>query len=471
MAKAKSFLEIIKNLTYGETDIPKDFCDAVSYQIISATLGRFYIQPNLMLRPNLYQVVCAPPQISRRGTLMNVFNTVCDSALYTYGTYLNKEYPVYKKANKKGKESKETEEKEKVDQIILLRNANKIGGGSGEGWVDFIGYAHNKYRITAFNASFDEFGHMLTAMTNKGKFESTTFKIIIKMYRGEGHTEYFSRRESEKTTRTLPEGLYFTLFGTMQKPDNYIKDSIISSTGFLRRFIIDSKSGEEVIKRFKPGLDLELMPLFDTLHKIGSDIGEEMIRLHEKEDNGELIEISVDDDFHKAYTRIEKEVRDKAGMNEDSPYYQFLTGKAEQIMKRSMLRAIADGRTKLNKDDFTISKKYIDRATKSIQETLEDTELSRKEKIRKKRYNEVIRGIKKKKKKNSTELLQYCNCNTKEMNEHIAEAYRKKDIDADTLIKYVSFRGIILQLITDGQLNKSYLEKWEQIHKTGRKSK
>ena len=460
------FINRISDILIKYTDMPEDFAVCTAYHAISETLGQFFIQPNLKMRPNLYTLLCSTPQISRRGTVMDALEKVVFTALETYGDNLDVDDPITKTVKKKNDEG----EIEEVEKIIprrkLFKTVHSLSGGSGAGFTDKIERMYNEYAIKHFGVHSREFGHQMTQMLEKGSFSSTLMELYVLLYRGESKTDDFSEKGEGKTERTLPP-VYFTLFGTMQRPDTYIKSAVVSYTGFLRRFILNSKSGRIIIKKFIPGLDLNLRGMEAELVEIGKKIGMMMFACSTK---GKLIDMSYTKDFYNKYTPLEKSVREYCGLNEESPYAQFKVGMVEQILKYSMLYAIAESRTELTENDFDSSRELVEKLTQELKETVEDTALTNDQKRQKKDYTQVLNAISTA--KNSTELQRKCTySNSKQINQHIREALSRGEISVEQALQFLTEKMVVMSLFRDEMITRDDVELWVERHKKGRKPK
>jgi len=257
MNLVKDYVDIVSSYT----DAPELFIRASAYFIISSTLGKFFYCPYLVghARPNLWIVLSSIPGRMRRSTITN----------YTIFTYKHAMMKFYQKSAEFAKEKGFALDLERFKNLIF---SSFIEEGTPEGIIDHI----QSTNLDAYCIISSEFGSLLERATTRD-YEMGLLALFSKLYYGEGGVYYLSKRgkkNEEESVRIIPEGLYVTMFSSMQEPHLYLTPKMIRQ-GFLRRLMICYVEPNE-LKEWKPPFRLELKNVYDDLANLAEKIGEKV---------------------------------------------------------------------------------------------------------------------------------------------------------------------------------------------------
>jgi hypothetical protein len=365
------FITIIKN----HTDIPEKFLIATSYSLVAQTVGRFVFLEELpYYRPNIFVILAGAPRVPRRGELFKL-----------HGVTFRESVRQYHGLNG-------CEEKASLDI-----QAHMLDGGSPQGIADAINEFREKKNITSYAIKSNEFGRKLDQIFNDIGYMRGMDSLLCQLWSGESYLESFSTRGEDKRPRYIPEGMYFNLLGGMQKANNYIHDKKISETGLGRRLSIWNVEGADTIGNYKPFFGRKPIEMNQELTSLGKDIGDAMFAYQSG------VYLKIDDDFNREFSKKEEELTRYAKENDTSPYFLFLQGQIDQILKFSMLRCIADGRTTLTLSDYNQAFIHAVMSTKDLKEMFDDMLLTKEKKTQETRRKAFLRCLKRRYNKSQSE--------------------------------------------------------------------
>ena len=326
------FMNSFQNIIEEYTDVPEKFTTAISYLIISETLGRFYKLRGLKdYRPNLFIILASAPRITRRGSLTKAFSYILEGAFSNYYKELQNEKLL-------GFEIK----------------AHMLEGGSPQGLIDDINYFESK-GINSFAIRSSEFGRLFKSIYQGTNYMNGMDGLLCKLWSGESHYESFSMRGKKHEPRFLKSNQYFNLLGTMQKADKYLDDKRVAETGLARRLSIWNISGEEILNNHKPLLGRDEDKMYDKLNLLGKELGRRMYETKMKLGDNDFLYLDFTDEAEKKFNALDKTLDKKAKENDDDPYSLFIQGQIDQALKFAMNRAISRGSEVINIDDFNVS--------------------------------------------------------------------------------------------------------------------
>jgi len=367
------FMNRFQKIIGEHTDIPDKFTTAISYVLISETLGRFYkIEYLKDYRPNLYIVLASAPRITRRGSLTKAFSYVLDGAFANYYKILDK------------------------DKLLSFEiEAHMLEGGSPQGLIDDINYFRNK-GIDSFAIRSTEFGRLFKSIYQGANYMSGMDELLCKLWSGESKYESFSKRGKNKhEPRFLPPNQYFNLLGTMQKAEKYLDDKKVAETGLARRLSIWNIEGEELLNKHKPWLGRNENKMYKSLDKLGKEIGECMYKTNMKLDNSDFLYLHFTDKAKDKFNELDRMLDMRAKKNDDDPYSLFLQGQIDQALKFAMNRAISRGSHIIDKNDFEISLKHAKMSAQPLKPLFERLKVPKKMRDRENLLNKMEKYFKK----------------------------------------------------------------------------
>lgn len=221
------------NIVEPYCDAPESYIKAGAYFLVSDLLGRFFICREMPLggRPNLWFIMSSIPGRMRRSSVISYTAFVLKRVLKRF----------YEKTGHKPTILKEEDfsddEKEELTRQFYkdLIDDNTLEEGTPEGIADAIEEAHNKHGETVFRIISTEMGGVFKGMSKDYNVGVST--LLSKLYYGEGGKVSLSRRSGKGKGRSVPEGIYVSMFSGMQEPRHYITKDMIRQ-GLLRRIMI-----------------------------------------------------------------------------------------------------------------------------------------------------------------------------------------------------------------------------------------
>lgn len=322
-----NLIKYIKDITTENIDAPPIFHDMLAYHAISATLGMFFKPRTIVLtRPNLFFVMSCIPGRGRRSTMMNASGVLVNAALTQYyEKTLNCSY------------------QDAFDKVWKSR----IERGTPQGICDKL-IEGRDVKASSFILCNGEFGETLRRMSIEKDPTAGTGSLLCNLYYGESYTEDLSQRGG-KPSRLIPEGLYVTMFSSMQEPKYYLTKKS-SRIGLLRRLGIGYVK-EFSMNGWKPPVRSTLIDYKDQLRKISKDyITPRMMKYHNLLEqlhsnpgySDWFLEVQFDDGPRKKLVemsrKIDEELSTESGQTEYTIYQQT---RWEYIAKISTLDAIA----------------------------------------------------------------------------------------------------------------------------------
>lgn len=315
------------------TDAPEPIIRGGGYWIISATLGKFFqiMESKRPLKPNVFVIFCGPAGISRKSTVIS------------YSMY------VYKRAWEKyiGSIGINIDVEDKFIEEFTI-----------EGITDYIDEYINISRD--FVLTTDEFGVWL--QRSGSRYMVGTRGMLSKLYYGETYKQVLSKRSGSNNIRKVPGGLYFTMICGMQDADLYL-DEMDVRQGLVRRTLFINVKPEDKTK-YIPPLDENSIYIYAKLDKIGDEIGDKMIELHNliKNTSKNRIEVYMYDTIREKINERAKKLHDicmNKYINMDGGYLDTCW---EHLLKLTVLETIANPNLKPNMlvDTYAISVRDID---------------------------------------------------------------------------------------------------------------
>jgi hypothetical protein len=371
------------NIVKKHTDIPNAFIIAGAYGIVARTVGRFFKFEDLKnYRPNLFIILASPPKMTRRGELLNCIKQTTDAAFNTYHELL------------------------KSPNALEEQKAHMLDGGSPQGLIDDINNFREK-GISSYAITSTEFGKRFEKIISDSSYMKGMDSLLCKLYSGESDYESFSERGAKGGPRFLPPDQYFNLIGTMQKLEKYVTEKSFAETGLARRMSVFSLSGKDLPdKNYKPLLGRNVEVLYNDLEVLGREIGNMMFKYHQQvEEKGECLVITYSDIIRDEINRLDKEYTDKAKKLEDNPYYLYLQGRSDQIIKFAMNRAIAHDSLNIGNEELEHAKRHVNCGTKDIRSVLENLVIPEKLRNKEKQIEKLFTFIVQKKPHNM--ILRY----------------------------------------------------------------
>jgi len=319
---------------------------------ISATLGMFFKPTNDKIgRPNVMLIMASPPGITRRSTVLRYHNALVDTALMEYYKRINKISP---------------------EDAWKLVNLSKIESGTEAGICDAIIENINgidvsdgrKIKIDSFRFSSPEYGDTFRKMSTEKDPTAGVDKLLCRLWDGEGYTQRLSqrgrRRDEEEHSRFIPDNLYFTMFSSMQEPQQYLKGNRrIVTSGLMRRLKIGYVKSQDLDNRhfdlFPPGR-IQLIDAKGQLRTLAKkDLVERMVMYHDyleskrrlyssvksEPGNNVFLDVHFHPDVETKLNKLNQEVEDKVKISK-SDYSICKQSDAQHIGKFAMNLAIGE---------------------------------------------------------------------------------------------------------------------------------
>lgn len=357
-------------------DAPISFIEGGAYYLVSDLLGRFFRCTQLPHRgrPNLWIINSSIPGRFRRSTVQHYTQHVLKKTLYDYykerGYKPEDGWETTKNDEDKPDENDEDkpDNKERKRYYNQLMLENTIEEGTPEGIADMITEADRDiFRITS-----TEIGGVFKRMQTRD-YLSGVSTLLSKLYYGEGGKMSLSRRSSH-ATRTVPRGLYVTMFAGMQEPRWYLDAGMVRQ-GLLRRLIINYKDSNN---RWKPPVEQDRGGVYKKLDDYAVELGERMIEYYEtaSEYIPHLIDINFMPDVKDSINNMAREL-DRAVDNKISNLNIYKQSLWEHKAKLAMVRSIAEGKIDKiegHKPLLPVEKKHLQRADDYLSPVIDKAE-------------------------------------------------------------------------------------------------
>lgn len=322
-----NLIKYIKDVTLENIDAPKIFHEMLAYHGISATLGMFFRPRTILLtRPNVFFVMSCIPGRGRRSTMMNMSGVLVNSALTQY----------YEK-------TLNCSISDAQDKVWKSR----IERGTPQGICDKI-IEGLTVKTNSFILCNGEFGETLRRMSIEKDPTAGTGSLLCNLYYGESYTEDLSQRGG-KPSRLIPEGLYVTMFSSMQEPKYYLTKKS-SRIGLLRRLGIGYVK-EFSMDGWKPPIRSAIIDYKDRLKDISKNfIAPRMMKYHRLLEtlhsdlrySDWFLEVQFGENTRKKLEeiarKVDEELSTESGQSDYSIYQQT---RWEYVAKISILNAIA----------------------------------------------------------------------------------------------------------------------------------
>lgn len=341
------------------SDAPKIFLEASAYHNVSALLGRFFRSTNFAgggdTKPNIWIIISSIPARTRRSTVAKYSAWVYDKVLQAF--FMNT-FGLPK------------------DKAYFKASSTIIEEGTPEGITDHI----EDTGMKTFSIQSTEFGSVLQKMSAK-EYQLGMSTILSKMYSGEGGTMMLSGRNRDKPEeriRTLPKGLYVTMFCGMQEPSLYITPDM-ARQGLLRRIILCYFDVNEMTNWRKP-LSVNSDNIFSELRLLIDEYKTRMIQYRDWSQLKRPYQINATfvpramDYINKYAEKDDYELKVESNL-----YNIYKQSYWEHLSKLSILRSIArDGvkmiakeyRAVITLDDIQKAQRFLDEATKHSKEIM-----------------------------------------------------------------------------------------------------
>lgn len=341
------------------SDAPKVFIEASAYHNVSALLGRFFRSTNFAgggdTRPNIWFIISSVPARTRRSTVAKYSTWIYEKVLQEY--YMDT-FGLPK------------------DKAFFKAMSTIIEEGTPEGITDHV----EETEMKTFSIQSTEFGSVLQKMSSKD-YQLGISTLLSKMYSGEGGTMMLSGRNRDKPSeriRTLPRGLYVTMFCGMQEPSLFITPTM-ARQGLLRRIILCFFDVKDIENWHEP-LSINSDSIFDELRTLIGEYKERMIQYRDWSQLKRPYQINATF-VPRAMNRInEYAKRDDYELKVESNLYNiYKQSYWEHLAKLSILRSIArDGVKMIAKEhqaiitlgDVEKAQKFLDLATKHSKEII-----------------------------------------------------------------------------------------------------
>jgi len=245
-------------------DSPDCFIEAGGYYLMSTLLGRFFRCTQMPQRgkPNTWIILSSIPGRMRRSTIQHYTDYIYKRAM---GQFLEEIHVTpnfddwdpakgrFVKGGKKEGKKANYSEAEKAEITATYRqqriNDGMIEEGTPEGIMDKI----EDSGLRAFTIVSTEIGSVLKRMGARD-YQIGVSTLLSKLYYGEGGSISLSRRGGGPGGRTIPDGLYVTMFAGMQEPKWYLDMSMVRQ-GLLRRIMILHVKPEDLNRWMPPLVD------------------------------------------------------------------------------------------------------------------------------------------------------------------------------------------------------------------------
>jgi len=203
--------------------------------------------------------------------------------------------------------------------------------------------------VSNFELSSGEFGDILKKITDGHHYSSGMDTLLSKLYYGEYYKESLSQRNQGKPSRFIPEGLYFTLFASMQEPQMYLNKKM-SRQGLLRRMrIIYIKPNDFSMNDWKSPFQSEYsMYKEDLLEFAKTRIVPKMIEYNQlykkirmERQYEPFLRVDIDTSSRQHIETMARKF-DEDLINDASDYNIYQQTRWEHITKYTILNAIAE---------------------------------------------------------------------------------------------------------------------------------
>ena len=319
-------------------DAPSSFIEAGGYYLVSILLGRYFrcTQMPQRGRPNIWFILSSIPGRMRRSTIQHYTDHVYQRVMMGYYEKLNVTQ------NFSDEEEEKMTEEEKIELILKYREKliydSMIEEGTPEGIMDKIEDAEQM----VFTIVSTEMGSVFQRMRRRD-YNVGVSTLLSKLYYGEGGSTALSRRGGKKGGRTIPKGLYVTMFAGMQEPRWYLDTSMVRQ-GLLRRIIIIFVEPKD-LDRWLPPMKMGREEIYDMLDDYADKLTNIMVNYHKTV--GSYIPQMLDIYFNtKAMEKVNARAEELDDALKEKPtnaniYRQSMW---EHHAKLAMLRRIAENR-------------------------------------------------------------------------------------------------------------------------------
>jgi len=336
--------EEVKKICMEDCDAPPVFFDMMGYHLISSTAGMCFRPMWLKIkRPNIYCIMASIPGRERRSSVMELHDILVDTSLMEY-------YVLIKNISR--------------DDAWKLVTLSKIESGTEAGICDAILEGINGIEVTdgrkvsvdSFRFCSPEFGPTLKRMSSEKDPERGVDSLLCKFYSGEAHNYRLNQggktaKAGENRSRFIPVGLYFTMFSSMQEPQNFLTQKM-NDIGLLRRTKIGYvKTSDLKMTDWKSpfGSTISSIDCHKQLRLLAKkEIVPKMIKYHKllqelRNESGceeDYLNVDFDTESRKVITEMARKV-DEALITDCSSYNIYKQSDWEHVSKYAILNAIS----------------------------------------------------------------------------------------------------------------------------------
>jgi hypothetical protein len=364
-------------------DCRREFAESAGYALISSALGYFFKCPWVpkdSSKPNVYIVLSSDPGLFRRSNIQSSMIRVFKTAMKDFFVDLLKNQP-----ENVGKSDIELEE---LATGFINTKVMLYGGGSPEGVCDHIS---NAKPTKMFHIHSTEFGSTLAKMFGDGRcYEEGLSVLYSLLYYGEGGTIPLSTRGKNNVKRTVPEGLYVTLFVGMQELEEYLRNPKAIKQGFFRRILVVYFGKNDDPAPWKPYIRNDKEDFYEELDRFAKKLLKEVNRVREyvkknyEMQHEEIINLLPSDEIINKINSYDEQINGLVRANR-SDTNLAKQSYAEILTKLTFIRQIGMCLFKETKDDkgtqyqveisteaFDLSEKFLQSIGSKVDEALDN---------------------------------------------------------------------------------------------------
>lgn len=340
--------EFSKKIT-NAYDIPPIFVETAGYAILSSTIGMHYRQlPEVVgaHTVNPWFIISGISRGTHRSTLNNFYQHVYRN--------VHKDF-LKRRINPNAQQEEITNTLKLIEDDVV---DSVIESGSVEGIID---HCEKHQERKQFDIQSSEFGPILKS--GGSGYTKGILSVFSKLKGGEGGRYYFSTRTGKEACRTLPEGLFVTMFCGMQEAWDYIETPMIRQGLLCRVLLVYSKPISGTDPNYRDAID----PLRPDVYEKLKPVITELVR-RKKDLSREVKYVTWEPDAYKPINEIARETRTNV-CNDTSNINIYKQGYQDHLIALATLRAIdnesydKDGNIIVKKEHTTRALDYLNRAT------------------------------------------------------------------------------------------------------------
>jgi len=309
-------------------DAPDIFIYTGGYWIIAATLGPLVENLDVPIgatHPNIYTILSSKPA-GRRSTLMRHCLEIQKKA---WIIFFNR-YP-----------------RTLIDNPAEIVKKKYFKEFSIPGIVDNINASVEENIFRDYNLFNTEFGAFVSKSSNIGYLNSC-LGFLSELYYGEPHVEHFSmksKNQSNFTERSMPENIYFNLFGGTQKFGRYFGEAHITQ-GFLRRCLLVPAKKEDFTRDINY-IDHNRSNSKEDYNAFAEKIANRMLDMCDK------TYTIIDNKTENYVNKLDNKIKKLTLENEDKDYF---SSQGEILYKLTTLNGIANINNPVITDEISNTK-------------------------------------------------------------------------------------------------------------------